>query len=55
MFDGLSRWEAFAWVFCLALAIGLAVSGGAYLVASSFMSADVADTMPQSAHSRTVP
>jgi hypothetical protein len=54
MFDGLSRREVFAWVFCLALAIGL-VSGGAYFVASSFMSADVADTMPQSAHSRAAP
>ena len=55
MFDGLSRWEVFAWVFCLALAIGLAVSGGAYLVASSFMGADVVDTIPQAAHSRAAP
>jgi hypothetical protein len=54
MFDGLSRGEVIAWLVCLALAIGL-TSGGAYLVALSLLSADVADTMPQSAHSRTAP
>jgi hypothetical protein len=52
MFDGLSRGEVFVWLVCLALAIGLTVSGGAYWVAS-FMSADVSDVMPQGAHSRT--
>jgi hypothetical protein len=51
MFDGLSRGEVFAWLFCLALAVGL-TSGGAYLAASSFLSADVSDLAPQSMHSR---
>jgi hypothetical protein len=51
MFDGLSRGEVFVWVVGLALAVGL-TSGGAYLVASSFLSADVSDVMPQGAHSR---
>jgi hypothetical protein len=49
MFDGLSRGEVFAWVFCLALAVAL-ISGGAYLMASSLLSADVSDVM---AHGRT--
>jgi DhnA family fructose-bisphosphate aldolase class Ia len=53
MFDGLSRGEKFAWAVCLALAIGLTVTGGAYLVASSFLSADVSDVMPQGADGRT--
>ena len=51
MFDGLSRGEVFAWVFCLTLAVGL-TSGGAYLAASSFLRADVSDVTPQSMHSR---
>jgi hypothetical protein len=51
MFDGLSRGEVFAWLFCLALAVGL-TSGGAYLATSSFLSADVSDVTPQSMHSR---
>jgi Na+(H+)/acetate symporter ActP len=53
MFGLLSRREVFVFVCCLALAIGLIVSGGAYLVASSFMSADVSDVIPQGAHHRT--
>jgi hypothetical protein len=53
MFDGLSRTEVFVWVFCLSLAIGLVVTGGAYLIASSFMSADVSEVMPQRVHSGT--
>ena len=46
MFDGLSRGEVFAWVVCLALAIGL-TSGGAYLLAASFLTADVSDVAPR--------
>jgi len=53
MFDGLSRGEVFVWVVCLALAVGLTLSGGAYWVASSFLSADVSDMTPQGVHSRT--
>jgi hypothetical protein len=44
MFDGLSRREIIGWVACLTLAVGLTL-GGAYLVASSFMSADVSDVL----------
>jgi hypothetical protein len=54
MFDGLSRGEVIAWILCLALVVGLS-SAGAYLVASSLLSADVSDVMPQSAHNRTAP
>jgi hypothetical protein len=53
MFGGFSSGEVFVWVVCLALAIGLIVSGSAYLVASAFMSADVSDVIPQGGHSRT--
>jgi hypothetical protein len=45
VFDGLSRREIIGWVVCLALAVGLTVFGGAYLMASSFMSADVSDVL----------
>jgi hypothetical protein len=50
MFDGLSRREIIGWIACLALAVGLTLFGSAYLVASSFMSADVSDVLkPDSA------
>jgi hypothetical protein len=45
MFDGLSKREMIGWVVCLVLAVGLTLFGGAYLVASSFMSADVSDVL----------
>jgi cell division protein FtsX len=45
MFDGLSKREIIGWVVCLVLAVGLTLFGGAYLVASSFMSADVSDVL----------
>jgi hypothetical protein len=38
MFDGLSKREIIAWALCLAVALGITISGGAYL-ASSLMSA----------------
>jgi hypothetical protein len=42
MFDGLSRREIIGWVACVLLAVGLTLSGSAYL-AISFMSADASD------------
>jgi hypothetical protein len=45
VFDGLSRREIIGWVVCLALAVGLTVFGSAYLLASSFVSADVSDVL----------
>jgi hypothetical protein len=52
VFDGLSRREIIGWVVCLALAVGLTVFGGAYLMASSFMSADLSVVLkPDSAKS----
>jgi hypothetical protein len=45
MFDGLSRREIIGWIACLVVAVGLTVFGSAYLVASSFMSADVSDVL----------
>jgi hypothetical protein len=45
MFDGLSKSEIIGWVICLALAVGLTVFGSAYLVATSFVSADVSDAL----------
>jgi cell division protein FtsX len=46
MFDGLSKREIIAWALCLAVALGLTISGGTYL-ASSLMSAsaDMTDTL----------
>jgi hypothetical protein len=45
VFDGLSRREIIGWIVCLALAVGLALFGGAYLVASSLTSADVSNVL----------
>jgi hypothetical protein len=45
MFDGLSKTEIIGWLFCLVLAVGLTMLGSAYLVATSFMSADVSDAL----------
>jgi hypothetical protein len=47
MFEGLSKHEIIGWAICLAVALGLTLSGGAYL-ATSLMSADVSDAMPSS-------
>jgi len=55
MFDGLSRREIIGWVVCLALAVGLAVFGGAYLVVSSFLSADVSDVLKSSDSAKHTP
>jgi hypothetical protein len=48
MFEGLSKREIVGWTICLVLAIGLTVLGAVYL-ATSFMMADVSDTLPNSA------
>jgi hypothetical protein len=45
MFEGLSRQEIIGWLFCLTVAVGLTVFGSAYLVASSYMSADVSEAL----------
>ena len=45
MFDGVSRREIIGWLVCLALAVGLALFGSAYLVASSFVNADTSDAL----------
>ena len=53
VFDGLSRREIVAWIVCLALAVGLTVFGSAYLVASSFVSADVSDVLKHDSAKRS--
>jgi hypothetical protein len=50
MFEGLSKREIFGWLICLALALGFTVFGSAYLV-TSFLSADISDTLKPSASS----
>jgi hypothetical protein len=55
MFDGLSKREIIAWVICLALAVGLTVFGSAYLVATSFISADVSDALKHPESTKPTP
>jgi hypothetical protein len=53
VFDGLSRREIIGWVVCLTLAVGLILFGGAYFVATSFMSADVSDALKHDSAKRS--
>jgi hypothetical protein len=53
VFNGLSRREIIGWIVCLSLAVGLTVLGSAYLMATSFMGADVSDVAKSDAAKRS--